>query len=108
MTYHIHFYAPDSHLTAIKTAMFTAGAGRTARYTHCAWQALGEGQFRPAGDDEIYFGQRDLAAHITEYRVEMMCADSALKEVIAALKAAHPYEDPTYAIFKMVEPSEIE
>lgn len=107
MTYHIHFYAPEEHLTLIKSAMFAAGAGRMGHYTHCAWQVQGQGQFRPEGDSEPYFGEKEHVAQLTEYKVDMICEDAVVGKVIAALKATHPYQEPAYAVFKMVEPSEI-
>jgi hypothetical protein len=43
----IEFYVPETHLEQVKSAMFSAGAGRVGDYDCCAWQTLGQGQFRP-------------------------------------------------------------
>ena len=42
--YKIEFYVPSSHLEAVKSAMFDAGAGRVGNYDCCSWQTSGEGQ----------------------------------------------------------------
>ena len=38
-----------------------------------------------------------------EYRVEMLCEETVVADVIAALKLAHPYEEPAYDIIKTVD-----
>ena len=46
----IVFYAPLPALSACKSAIFSAGAGRypgPGNYTECCWTVVGEGQFRP-------------------------------------------------------------
>ena len=36
--YKIEFYVPESHLEAVKRAMFGAGAGKIGNYDSCCWQ----------------------------------------------------------------------
>ena len=43
----IEIYIPESHLEQVKIAIFDAGAGRVGDYDACAWQTLGQGQYRP-------------------------------------------------------------
>lgn len=45
--YKVSFYVPKQDLERVKSALFHAGAGRIGQYFHCAWQTLGEGQFKP-------------------------------------------------------------
>ena len=45
--YKIEFYVPESHLEAVKRAMFGAGAGKIGNYDSCCWQIKGLGEFRP-------------------------------------------------------------
>ena len=56
--YKIELYVPESHLTAVKTAMFEAGAGRVGNYDLCAWQTRGEGQFRPLDGSRPFWQSR--------------------------------------------------
>ncbi|MEQ8952612.1 MAG: NGG1p interacting factor NIF3, partial [Gammaproteobacteria bacterium] len=55
--YKIEFYVPESHLEQVKSAMFAAGAGRAGEYDSCAWQTLGQGQFRGLEGSSPYLGQ---------------------------------------------------
>ncbi len=98
--YKICFYVPDSHVEEVKNAMFAQGAGKIGEYSHCAWQILGEGQFMASNQSNPFLGQRNQIEKVKEYKVEMVCADDYLSQVIAALKTAHPYEEPAYQMWR--------
>lgn len=89
-------YVPESHLEPVKDALFAAGAGRYAAYDRCCWQVLGQGQFRPLEGSVPFVGQRGVEERVPEYRVEMLCGDERVAAVTAALRAAHPYEEPAF------------
>ena len=36
--YRLDVYVPDSHVEAVKTAIFEAGAGYFGNYDSCCWQ----------------------------------------------------------------------
>lgn len=100
--YKICFYVPDSHLEVVKEAMFAKGAGRIGNYSHCCWQILGEGQFMPLAGSDCFIGEQGLLEKVKEYKVEMVCDEQHIHEVIAALKDAHPYEEPAYQVWMVV------
>jgi hypothetical protein len=95
----IHVYLPESHLDIVKQAMFDAGAGRYKAYDSCCWQTSGEGQFRALDNAKPFIGEKNTLTHEKEYRVEMVCEDRYLIDVIEALKKAHPYEEPAFAYY---------
>jgi hypothetical protein len=101
--YKLCFYVPKSHLEAVKTALFSAGAGRIGDYDSCCWQVLGAGQFRPLAGSQPYIGQRDQLETVAEYRVEMVCSDEFIKDAVASLIAAHPYQEPAYDVWRLAE-----
>ena len=94
--YKLTVYIPKSHLASVKDVLFAAGAGRYAAYDRCCWQVLGQGQFRPLADSDPFIGQAGVEECVPEYRVEMVCPDEAVSAVTAALRAAHPYEEPAF------------
>lgn len=98
MPYKITFYVPPSHLEPVKQAMFEAGGGRIGHYDCCAWQTLGQGQFRALEGSQPFLGKQNQVECIEEYLVEMVCDEVNLTGCIAALKKAHPYETPAYTI----------
>ena len=99
--YQISFYVPEKDLEIVKTAMFEAGAGKFNNYEYCAWQTTGVGQFKPIGNANPTIGILDELEALEEYKVEMMCADECVEEVIKAMKFAHSYEEVAYTVFKM-------
>jgi structural toxin protein (hemagglutinin/hemolysin) RtxA len=101
--YKLCFYVPASHVEEVKNALFLHGAGQLGTYSHCAWQTLGEGQFLATAGSQPALGQVGQLEKIAEYKVEMICDGAKIGKVIAALKAAHPYEMPAYQVFKIEE-----
>ena len=95
------YYVPESHLEVTKAALFDAGAGRVGDYDHCCWQAAGQGQFRPLPGSDPFLGQAGEVERVAEYRVELVCADELIAAAVAALKAAHPYEEPAYDVVRL-------
>ncbi len=100
--YKIEFYVPSSHLEAVKSAMFDAGAGRVGNYDCCSWQTSGEGQYRPLEGSQPFFGEQDRVEYVAEYKVEMVCSGEFVKAVIGAMKATHPYEEIAYCVIRTV------
>jgi structural toxin protein (hemagglutinin/hemolysin) RtxA len=99
--YKICFYVPESHLEEVKNAMFAAGAGKIGNYSNCAWQVLGEGQFLALEGNQAYLGTEGHLEKVVEYKVEMVCEDRIIRNIILALKGAHPYEEPAYQVWKV-------
>ena len=92
----ICFFVPDSHLEQVKEAMFRAGAGRYEHYDCCSWQTSGQGQFRPLTGSDPFLGREGSLETVEEYKVEMICRDEAIDAAVAALRSAHPYEEPAF------------
>jgi hypothetical protein len=94
--YLITFYVPESDLKKVKDHLFKKGAGRYEYYEKCSWETLGEGQFLPLAGSTPSVGKDGKIEMVKEYRVEMICKDEILKEVLEELVKVHPYEEPAY------------
>ncbi|MGB3611997.1 MAG: YqfO family protein [Cellvibrio sp.] len=101
--YKLVFFVPETHVEAVKTAVFAAGAGRIGNYDCCAWQTLGEGQFRPLPGSDPFLGNTGTLETVAEYRVEMVCADERIADALKALRQAHPYEEPAFDIWRLAD-----
>ena len=99
--YKFCFYVPATHLEAVKNAVFATGAGRIGAYDNCCWQVGGEGQFRPLAGSSPFLGAEGAVESVAEYKVELVCSDEVIAAAVAALKAAHPYEEPAYQVWKL-------
>ncbi len=98
--YRLEFYVPETHLDAVKTAIFKAGAGIMGNYDCCSWETSGTGQFRPLEGSNPFIGTLSKIERVKEYKIETICEESVLDGVIKALKQSHPYELPAYQIIE--------
>ncbi|RDL42778.1 NGG1p interacting factor NIF3 [Marinomonas piezotolerans] len=96
--YSLVFYVPETHLEAVKRAVFAAGAGKMGNYEHACWQVKGQGQFQPKVGATPYVGDVGRLEVVSEYRVEMVLMASCREQVVRALKLSHPYEEVAYQI----------
>lgn len=105
--HHLYFYVPKTHAERVKQALFAVGAGRIGDYDCTCWQTEGTGQFRPLAGSQPHLGQSDQLETVAEYKVEMVCDDNIISDVIHALRAAHPYEEPAYGMWPIRTEAEI-
>ncbi|MBN2690046.1 MAG: NGG1p interacting factor NIF3 [Gammaproteobacteria bacterium] len=101
--YQIYFHVPELHAEEVKKAIFEAGAGQIENYDKCAWQTSGVGQFRPLEGSHPHLGMKGKLSKVDEVKVETVYEESKLEAVVAALKAAHPYESVAYGVIKLEE-----
>nr|WP_225780614.1 NGG1p interacting factor NIF3 [Pseudomonas sp. Marseille-Q3773] len=101
--YKLAFFVPASHVEVVKAAVFAAGGGRIGDYDHCAWQTLGQGQFRPLDGSQPYLGQTGQVEVVEEWKVELVVADELIAQAVAALRQSHPYETPAYEVWRLAE-----
>jgi hypothetical protein len=92
-------YVPLTHLDVVKEALASAGAGRIGSYDSCMWATVGTGQFRPLDGSRPFLGQQGVVEKVQEAKIECIVQENIISEVIAALKAAHPYETPSLYYF---------
>ena len=102
--YKLVFFVPDSHVEEVKEAIFATGAGKIGNYSHCSWQTLGQGQFKPLQGSDPFSGIQGNLSRCEEWRVELVLEKSLAKEAITALKNTHPYETPAYDLLELIDP----
>ncbi len=99
--YKMCYFVPETHVEKTKQALFEAGAGRIGDYDSCAWQCIGKGQFRPLEGSDPFLGKVGEVEVVDEFKVELVCADKLIGAALAALKRAHPYEEPAYEVYRL-------
>ena len=87
---------PLEHSAAVLEALFAAGAGGSGDYRECCWRVPGTGQFRPVAGANPALGRIGELEQVAEDRIEVVAPPSARTAVLAALRQAHPYEEPAY------------
>jgi len=91
-------FVPDSHLEAVRNAVFNAGAGEIGDYTACSFSSPGTGTFRPGESADPFSGTPGVLNEVSERRFETIVTRAVMSRVLAALRDAHPYEEPGYDI----------
>jgi dinuclear metal center YbgI/SA1388 family protein len=91
-------FVPTPDAVALMDALAAAGAGGIGDYERCAWTVEGAGTFRPLPGAHPTIGAVGEVAQVRETRVEMVVPRRARDEVVAALRVAHPYEEPAFDI----------
>jgi hypothetical protein len=102
--YKLAFFVPEADAETVKAAVFATGAGRIGDYDQCCFQTRGQGQFRPLAGADPHIGDVGRLERVTEVRVEMVCDDAVIRDAVTALKAAHPYEQPAWETWPLVDP----
>lgn len=99
--YKLCFFVPETHAEEVKSAVFEAGGGRIGDYDCCAWQTRGQGQFRALDGADPYLGNVGEVETVAELKVELVCDENLIRQTVAAMKSAHPYEEPAYEVYAM-------
>ncbi|BBZ43538.1 Nif3-like dinuclear metal center hexameric protein [Mycobacterium parmense] len=97
-------YVPRENSEAVQAAVFEAGAGNIGDYSHCSWTVSGTGQFLPHEGAAPAIGSVGTVERVAEDRFEVIAPARARAAVLAAMRAAHPYEEPAFDILELVPP----
>lgn len=101
--YKLCFFVPEAYAEKVKAAVFAAGAGKIGDYDYCCWQTLGQGQFRPLTGSRPFLGNEGQLQIVSELKVDMVCEDAFIADVVKALKLSHPYEEPAYEVWLLAD-----
>jgi hypothetical protein len=94
-------YIPESDAERVRQALGKAGAGSIGNYSYCTFSSKGIGRFLPGQEANPHIGTIGELETVSEERIETICPREKLKSVIAAMKAAHPYEEVAFDIYAL-------
>jgi hypothetical protein len=98
-SYKLVWFVPEEWLDLTRDAVFAAGAGRIGEYERCSWYAAGTGTFVGGEQTNPALGERGREERVSELRVETVVPAERLGDVVAALRRAHPYEEPAFDVY---------
>jgi dinuclear metal center YbgI/SA1388 family protein len=90
-------------ITAVHDALSAAGAGHIGDYSHCSFATAGTGQFKPLDGANPAIGEVGRLERVAETRLEMVLPRRIRAQVVAALRATHPYEEPAFDVLELAE-----
>lgn len=97
-------FVPKSNLEAVSNALYDAGAGELGNYSRCSFSTTGRGTFMGNSQSHPVIGQPNKVEIVEEARFETLAPINKLPTIIAALRKAHPYEEPAFDIFPLAGP----
>jgi hypothetical protein len=95
-------FVPREALESVRDALFAAGAGRIGGYERCSWYTAGTGTFRGGEGTDPAIGESGREQRVSELRLETVYPEERHAEVIAALRRAHPYEEPAFDVYPLL------
>ena len=95
-------FVPREALDPVREALFAAGAGRIGDYERCSWYTAGTGTFQGGESTSPNVGEAGREERVAELRLETVFPEELLDEVVAALRKAHPYEEPAYDVYALL------
>lgn len=92
-------YVPLSHADAVRQAVGDAGAGCIGNYSHCSFSVRGQGRFKPNEQADPFIGEAGRLEAVEEERIEVLVLRAIVKDVIAAMRQVHPYEEVAFELY---------
>ena len=95
-------FVPAEALDRVRDAVFDAGAGRIGAYERCSWYSEGTGTFLGGVGAQPTIGTAGREERVPELRLETVFPAARHEQVVAALRRAHPYEEPAFDVYELL------
>ena len=99
-------HVPDAHVQAVLDRVAQAGGGKLGAYDRCAFVSAGTGTFRPLDGASPFLGEIGKVESVAEARIEFVAPGANRWAIAAAIRAAHPYEEPSFSAVASRTPSQ--
>ncbi|MCS7047055.1 MAG: Nif3-like dinuclear metal center hexameric protein [Gemmataceae bacterium] len=94
-------FVPESDLARVSDALFAAGAGQIGEYRECSFRVAGTGTFFGSEASHPTVGSKGRREEVSEWRLEAICPEAIVEQVVAAMRRAHSYEEPAYDVYPL-------
>lgn len=89
-------FVPKESVDKVLDSLHQAGAGIIGNYKNCSFTTTGLGTFLPTEAANPVIGTVGSLEKVDEKRIEVILPTALDREVLSALKNAHPYEEVPY------------
>lgn len=94
-------YVPIAYADQMRGVLAEFGAGKIGDYEACSFSVRGVGRFRPLKGAKPFIGEIEKLEVVEEERIETICLASEVEALRAAIKEAHPYEEPVMDFYPL-------
>jgi len=95
-------FVPNSHVEAVRSALFAAGAGKVGLYDECSFNLEGQGTFRGGEGTNAFVGEKGIRHAEAETRIEVIYHAPLEGAILASMRAVHPYEEVAYDLVPLL------
>jgi len=99
--YKIVVFVPEADFSAVSDAMFNAGAGRIGEYAQCSFRISGTGTFFGSDASNPTIGRKGQREDVAELRLEVICPERDLTNVLNAMRKTHSYDEPAFDVYAL-------
>ena len=97
----LYTFVPVEFAENVRSAIFNAGGGHISNYSECSFNTAGQGTFKPGEGTNPFTGKRGIRHTEDEIKMEMIFPAWQQKKILAAMIAAHPYEEVAYDVLPL-------
>jgi len=94
-------FVPEADLTRVTDAMFGAGAGHIGQYSQCSFRVAGSGTFFGSDTANPTIGMKGRREEVAEWRLEVVCPEAGVEDIVSAMRKAHSYEEPAFDVYPL-------
>ena len=94
-------FVPVDHKEKLLNALFTAGAGNIGNYSECSFSTTGTGSFKAGENTNPFVGVAGERHYENEVKVEVIFPVWLERQVLIAMRSAHPYEEIAFDIYEL-------
>ncbi|NTV50476.1 MAG: Nif3-like dinuclear metal center hexameric protein [Geobacteraceae bacterium] len=98
-------FVPVDHVEQVRSALFDF-AVKQGNYRDCSFAAGGVGTFTPLEGADPFIGAAGEFTTVNEDRLELLIERGQLPRAVKALLTAHPYEEPAFDIYPLMNEGE--
>jgi dinuclear metal center YbgI/SA1388 family protein len=98
-------FVPVGHVEQVRSALFSFTV-KQGNYRDCSFAADGVGTFTPLEGADPFTGTIGTLARVPEERLELLIERSQLPRAVKALLAVHPYEEPAFDLYPLLNEGE--
>jgi dinuclear metal center YbgI/SA1388 family protein len=92
----LYTFVPHAQLDQVREAIFAAGGGQIGNYEEAGFSVQGLGFFKAGPNANPFVGTSGQRHYEEETKLELIYPAHLEARIVAALKAAHPYEEVAY------------
>jgi hypothetical protein len=94
-------YVPTENADEVRRVIGENGGGKIGNYSFCSFSSKGVGRFKPETGANPHIGNVGEFEAVEEERIEVIIPTEKAKEIVAAMKSVHPYEEVVYDLYPL-------